>query len=81
MKKSSDLRVLTITLEEGLRRETKNLLQNKLIQLDFVRKSELDKLSKKEKRKYGAVCVVTRIVDEIKVILWSNSQEVKPQTK
>lgn len=39
MKKSSDLRVLAITVEDGLRRETKNLLQNKLIQLDFVRKS------------------------------------------
>ena len=81
MKKSNYLNILVVPLQSGLRRETKQLVHGKTIQLEFSSKAELHRMSKRERRKYEVCCVLNKISDEMGIVLWSIPQQRDIQFK
>ena len=77
MKKTEILKVLVIPLTTGMRREVKNFLHGKVIQVEFSSQSELKKIPKGELRKYQAIGLVTRLSDQMLLTL----QEGTPQLR
>ena len=72
MEKPQTLKVLGITLQNGMCQKVKKFLHRKIIDIEFSKSSEIKQIPKEELKKYDAIGIISNLSDELIVYLQDN---------